>query len=615
MIVEHAVASEAPESSDQQDSEEPSQSSTPGEDDSAEMNEDHNDEEQASQSLAGVRRSTRVRRAPGSWWRAMVTAGLLSHAHVITEIPTSYKQAMASDRATFWQKGIDKELASQHKNKTWKLVPRSEASNILTSRWVFGVKQLPDESGKLVDTAKGRLVARGFQQVEGLDYTETFAPVIKFTTIRLLLALVSYFDLELHQMDVVTAFLNGDLDEDIYMEQPEGCIDKTKSDSVCKLLKAIYGLKQAHRQWHSKIVAFLIAELGFTTTRSDPCLYIRRQNNVIMIIALYVDDLLLAGSDLDAIVWMKNELNRRFEMKDLGEAKTCIGLEIDRNRSKNILTVTQSKYAHAVLNRFKMSKSNQCATPMEQSSHVATQVADTHTSDKPCSAPCRQAIGCLMFLMVGTRPDIAFAIGKLAQHCADPRESHWSGVKRVLRYLRGSQRLGLVFCKDDLDTELHGYSDADWGGCLKSRKSTSGYVFKLCGGPISWASRKQTVVAKSTCEAEYIALSEACKEAAWLRRFHADVLGATADPTLRIGCDNAGTIAFAQNESTNRRNKHIDITYHFVRDAVQRKLVNLYHCPTAEMPADILTKPLGRMLFQKFVGLLGLSESNAAHSM
>ena len=211
---------------------------------------------------------------------------------------------------------------------------------------------------------------------------------------------------------------------------------------------------------------------------------------------------------------MKNELNTRFEMKDLGKAKTCIGLEIDRIRSQNILTVTQSKYAQAVLKRFKMSTSNPCATPMEQSLRVSKQIPETCADDQPCPGPYRQAIGCLMFLMAGTRPDIAFAIGKLSQQCADPRQSHWTGVKRVVRYLRGSHRLGIVFGKDDLGMELHGYSDAYWGGCLQSRNSTSGYVFKLCGGPISWDSRKQTVVAKSTCEAEYIALSEACKEAA-----------------------------------------------------------------------------------------------------
>ena len=230
------------------------------------------------------RRSSRVRK-PTSWFSSNLAAALLSHAHVAIEGPKNFNQATSGARAAFWQTGIDKELASQAKNQTWKLLPRSEASNVLTSRWVFNVKQMPDGRGNTVETAKARLVARGFQQVHGLYYTETYAPVIKFTTIRLLLAMVAHYDLELHQMDVVTAFLNGDLDEDIYMEQPEGCIDKTKSDHVCKLLKALYGLKQAHRQWHAKVDDFLIGELGFNTSRSDPCLYIKRIDNTIMLIA------------------------------------------------------------------------------------------------------------------------------------------------------------------------------------------------------------------------------------------------------------------------------------------------------------------------------------------
>ena len=549
-----------------------------------------------------VRRSSRVSKPRTSWWRSNF-ATLLSHAHVAIEGPKTYKQAMNGPRAAFWQKGIDKELASQAKNKTWTLVPRSEASNILTSRWVFNVKQIPDGSGNTVESPKARLVARGFQQVEGLDYTETYAPVIKFTTIRLLLSLVAHYDLELHQMDVVTAFLNGDLDEDIYMEQPEGCIDENKRDCVCKLAKALYGLKQAHRQWHAKVDDFLIGELGFETSRSDPCLYIKRVQNTIMLVALYVDDLLLAGSHLDAITWIKGELNKRFEMKDLGEAKVCIGLEIHRSRGTKTLSLTQSKYASNVLDRFRMKSCNPTSTPMEQ----VRQAIVTDMKDSETSAPYRQAIGCLMYLMVGTRPDLAYAIGKLSQRNADPHESDWVAVKRVMRYLRGTQNLGIVFSNTSEPPVLLGYSDADWAGCHESRKSTSGYVFKFCGGAISWSSRKQTVVATSTCEAEYTALSEACKEATWLRQVVADVLGSQNDPTITIGCDNAGTIAFAHNQSITRRNKHVDVKYHFVRDATTRGVVSLVHCPTAEMPADILTKPLGRILFEKGVKLLGLA--------
>lgn len=371
----------------------------------------------------------------------MLAAGLLTHSHITSEIPGSFKEATTGPKAAFWQASIDKELASQAKNRTWKLVPRTEATNILTSRWVFNVKQLPIANGKSAEMAKGRLVARGFQQVEGLDYSETFAPVIKFTTIRVLLALVAHFDLELHQMDVVTAFLNGDLDEDIYMEQPEGCIDRSKRDYVCKLLKAIYGLKQASRQWYKKVDDFLIGELGFTPTRSDPCLYILIVENKMLLIALYVDDLLIAGTDIEAIMWIKGELNTRFEMKDLGEAKVCIGLEIRRDRKEKTLSLTQSKYAASVLKRFNMSDCNPCTTPMEK---LQGRVEDVG-NDPESHAPYRQAIGCLMFLMVGTRPDLAYAIGRLSQHGADPRESHWTAVKRVLRYVRGTQNLGIVF--------------------------------------------------------------------------------------------------------------------------------------------------------------------------
>ena len=558
-----------------------------------------------------VRRSSRVSKPPGSWWQSNFAVALLSHAHVAIEGPKTFKQAVNGPRAAFWQKGIDKELASQTKNRTWELVPRSEASNILTSRWVFNVKQLPDANGIQVESAKARLVARGFQQVQGLDYTETYAPVIKFTTIRLLLALVAHFDLELHQMDVVTAFLNGDLDEDIYMEQPEGCIDESKNDFVCKLLKALYGLKQAHRQWHAKVDDFLIGELGFKTSRSDPCLYIKRIGSTIMLIALYVDDLLLAGSDIDAITWMKGELNKRFEMKDLGEAKVCIGLEIQRDRATKTLSLTQAKYASNVLDRFRMSTCNPCLTPMEQVR--ATSISDVH--DPETNAPYREAVGCLMYLMVGTRPDLAYAIGKLSQHSANPCQSHWSAVKRVMRYVQGTRNLGIFFNNKSNPPELLGFSDADWAGCQDSRKSTSGYVFKFCGGAISWSSRKQTVVATSTCEAEYIALSEACKEATWLRQVVADVLGHDCDPTITMGCDNAGTISFAHNESINRRNKHVDVKYHYVRDAIKKSIVSLRHCPTSAMPADILTKALGRILFQRFVKHMGLAVTTSSKSM
>lgn len=545
------------------------------------------------------RRSTRVRRAPSSWWKALLSASPLSSN---STVPLSYRAAVTGPRASFWQTGIDRELASQTKNKTWVLVPRSSETNVLTSRWVFSTKQLPTPSGDLVETAKARLVARGFQQIEGVDYNETFAPVIKFATLRMVLALVAHFDLELHQMDVVTAFLNGDLDEDIYMEQPDGCIDKRRRDWVCKLQKALYGLKQSPRKWHEKVDQFLIEQLGFVTARSDPCLYIKRDKDALMVIALYVDDLLLAGKDMNAIAWMKSEFSKRFEMKDLGEAHKCIGLEISRNRNTRTLYLSQHTYATSVLERFKMSNCNPCATPME----LCRPPIDASIIDPPTNCPYRQAIGCLMFLMVGTRPDLSFTVGRLAQSCEQPRQSDWNAVKRVLRYVQGTKNVSLKYVGSADKPSISGYSDADWAGCVKSRKSTSGYVFMLCGGAVSWCSRKQSVLAASSCEAEYIALTETCKEAAWLRRMIADVLGLDNDPTLNVSCDNDGTIASAHNESINRRNKHIDIAYHFARDASRRNIVRFVPCASQANTADILTKPLARVLFERCFKKMGL---------
>ena len=296
-----------------------------------------------------------------------------------------------------------------------------------------------------------------------------------------------------------------------------------------------------------------------------------------MLMALYVDDLLLAGSDIDTIKWMKGELGKRFEMKDLGEAKVCIALEIRRDRTAKTLSLTQTKtkYESNVLERFRMSTCNPSLTPMEpgRTTTISTE------NDSETNAPYREAVGCLMYLMVGTRPDLAYAIGKLSQHSANPCESHWAGVKRVMRYVQGTRNLGIVFNSKSKSPDFLGFSDVDWAGCSDSRKSTSGYVFKFCSGAISWSSRKQTMVATSTCEAEYIALCEACKEATWLRQVVAHVLGLDSDPAIMMGCDNAGTISFAQNEASNRRNEHVDVKYHCVRDAIERGIVSLTHFP------------------------------------
>ena len=490
---------------------------------------------------------------------------------------------------------------------------RPRNRKVMTSRWVFAVKDVMHENNSITEKAKARLVVRGFQQVPGVDFYETFAPVAKFTTVRAVLAAVAKFDLELHQMDVKTAFLNGELEEDIYMEVPDGVKVDNSADVVCKLKKAMYGLKQASRQWNIKIDEFLVNYLGFEKCVGDACLYIRRDEKAktLMIIVLYVDDLLLAGNSMQGIKWMKRELNNKFEMKDLGEASMCLGFEISRNRNARKLFLGQERYAEKVLERFRMSQCYSVPIPMENVRDLEKRLESKSVQPDLCDAPYREAIGSLMYLMIGTRPDIAFAVSKLSRYLDCAEQKHWNAVKRVLRYVKGTKDFGICFdgTKDIMPV---GYSDSDWAGDVNDRKSTGGYVFTMCGGPISWSSRKQSVVATSSCEAEYIALCAACKEAIWVMKIVSPLIKITeVGKSVTIFSDSQSAIALSLTEAVNRRNKHIAITYHFVREVVDDGRVKLEYIPTKNMLADTMTKPLGRVKFQglrEVSGIFGKGE-------
>ena len=438
-----------------------------------------------------------------------------------------------------------------------------------------------------------------------MDYGETYAPVVKFTSVKSMLAIVAVNDLELHQMDVVTAFLHGDIDKDIYMSVPAGFRDPDRPELVCKLQKALYGLKQAPRLWHAKIDAFLLDRLKFRSSPNDPCLYVRRTSGNIMLVALYVDDLLIAGNDMSAISWIKGELRKLFDMKDLGESQVCLGLEIRRDRSSRTLHLSQTSYISTILERFSMQNSKPVPTPMESSFITHSWNIQDSTHALAGEVPYRQAIGSLMFLMVGSRPDIAFSVCYLAKFCESPLEQHWLAVKRVLRYISGTRKVGLTFGKGKTTT-VTGYSDADWGGCKTTRKSTSGFVFLMAGGAVSWRSPKQTVTATSSCEAEYIATCTASKEAVWLSRLVADMQGFTKADPITVNVDNQGCIDTIHNQAINQRNKHVDIQYHYVRDLAESDQVRFQYCPTDDMTADTLTKPLDRIKFEKHNAAMAL---------
>ncbi len=520
-----------------------------------------------------LRRSTRLSKKPTEWWKTTSTA------FTARTVPLSYKTATSPENIDFWMPGIEREHDCLLRNNTWNLVPRKEGMNVLPSKYVFRVKN---------GGPKARLVLLCCRQIYSLDYSQTFAPVVKMSTIRLVLALVARMDLECEQMDVVTAFLNGDLDENIYMEIPQGLKTPENSNKVCELVKALYGLKQAPRQWYAKIHDYLVNQLGSKSSVNDPCLYTLHKSASFIIIALYVDDLLIAGNSPNEIKNLKSDLSKIFEMKDLGPLSVMLGIDVERNRERKQVFISQLSYIQDILTLFRMENSKPLNTPMIRPDKNASK------TEIPEGVPYRQAIGSLMYLMIGTRPDTAYAIGKLAQKSENPKSEHWTAVKRVFRYIKGTENHGILY-DGSKELRIHGFSDSDYAGCSETRKSTSGYLFQMRGGAISWRSKKQTAVATSSCEAEYIALCLATKEAIGLSRLCSDLTNKVSPDAIMIKVDNDGTIDMAKKTTINDRSKHIDTQYHFARDCVAQKKIKLGGCPSNDNLADPLTKPLERL--------------------
>ena len=461
--------------------------------------------------------------------------------------------------------------------------------NVVGCKWIFKIKKNADGS---FNRFKARLVAQGFSQEEGIDFHEVFAPVAKYNSIRTVLAVSNALDLELHQMDVKTAFLNGTLEEDIYMSQPQGCIEKDKPEKVCKLRKSLYGLKQSARCWNQEMDKFLNIS-GYKQSNADSCIYTKVVSNSedrksLIILALYVDDILIASSDNDMLQKEKQMLSQRYKMEDMGPDHHCLGVLIERNRDNKTLYVSQKAYLEDIITRFGMMDCKPVPTPIEPG-RVYKRLSDDDTVfDKK---KYQAAIGSLNYVMIATRPDICVAVGFLSQFMSNPSMDHWQGVKRIFRYLKGTSNHCLTFNATNADVKLHGYADADWAGDVETRKSTSGYIFQLAGSTISWRSQKQQAVALSTTEAEYISISSATQEAIWLRRLISS-LGFDCKKATVLFEDNQGAIALSKNPKGHSRTKHIDIKYHFIREAVSKKEIELAHCPSEKMIADILTKGL-----------------------
>ncbi|KAI3719151.1 hypothetical protein L6452_20045 [Arctium lappa] len=511
----------------------------------------------------------------------------LHHALFASSDPKTFKTAVKDPK---WIHAMRRELDALHQNSTWSLVPRPVNRNVVGSKWVFRTKYHSDGT---IDRHKARLVAQGFSQIPGLDFAHTFSPVVKSSTVRVVLSLAVINSWKLHQLDVNNAFLHGHLNECVYMEQPPGFVHPEFPNHVCKLNKALYGLKQAPRAWFHRLSAFLTSN-GFSCSRADPSLFVFKRDSCIMYLLVYVDDLILTGNHDHVLAAFITKLNQEFAIKDLGQLNYFLGLEI--TYTANGLFLNQSKYAKDILARAQMLDAKPAPTPLAVNTSFTT-------SGEPFPDPShyRSIVGALQYLTI-TRPDLSYAVNQVSQFLHAPTVSHYQEVKRILRYLKGTLAFGLTFSKLS-HTSLLGYSDADWARCLETRRSTYGYSIFLGGNLVSWSAKKQPTVSRSSCESEYRAMANTAAEIVWITHLLRELHALPPDrPTIL--CDNRSALFLTQNPVSHKRAKHIDLDYHFIRELVASGKLHTKFIPTKLQVADIFTKSLPRPQFEYFRNML-----------
>ncbi|GJU53890.1 retrovirus-related pol polyprotein from transposon TNT 1-94 [Tanacetum coccineum] len=451
-----------------------------------------------------------------------------------------------------------------------------------------------DEYGDVLKN-KARLVAKGYRQEEGIDFEESFAPVARIEAIRIFIANAATKNMIIYQMDVKTAFLNGDLQEEVFVSQPEGFEDQENPTHVYRLKKALYGLKQAPRAWYDTLSKFLMAN-NFFKGAVDPTLFTRKSGKHILLVQIYVDDIIFASTDLNACNIFSKEMSSKFQMSMMGQMSFFLGLQV--SQSPGGIFINQAKYALETLKKYGMDLSDPVDTPMVDRLKLDEDLMGTPVDQTRF----RGMVGSLMYL-TASRPDLVFAVCMCARYQAKPTKKHFEAIKRVFRYLKGTIHMGLWYPKDNA-MSLTAYADADHAGCQDSRRSTSGSAQFLGDRLVSWSSKKQRSTAISTTEAEYIAMSGCCAQILWMRSQLKDY-GFDFNK-IPLYCDNKSAIALCCNNVQHSRSKHIDIRHHFIREQVENRVVELYFVETNYQLADILTKALPRERFEFLLPRLGM---------
>lgn len=510
------------------------------------------------------------------------------------QTPSSYREAMASSDRDKWRAAAQAEFDGCVAQDTWQLVKRSSLpshTNIIPVKWVFKIKT--DENG-VVTKYKARITPKGFRQRHGVDYFEVFANTGKYKTLRVALSIAARRDMELRQLDVPQAFTQAPLHEDVYMEMPEGF---EVDGMVCHLKKSLYGLKQSPRNWWLLVSEFIVEDMGWKATVSDPCLFYKiSRTGQLMLLFLFVDDMQVGFQAEDEAEWEESHalLRQRFNITSLGDSTFMLGMRITRDRRARTLALDQELYLTKALEKFGLDQCKSAPTPGVVASSRSTPVASTALEDQQRIDVklYQEKVGTLLYAAISTRPDIAYEVNRRAQHMQTPTVADGRACDRVLRYLAGTKSLGLLFGRGGGSATLSAYADADWGSDPSDRKSITGWVAMLGGDPVSWASKKQKVVAQSSCEAELYAEAAAMNELQWLRGLLDELGLGVAHAPILFG-DNQSTQSLTRNGIKSERTKHVDIKYHFVTDEVARGRVQLQWVSTSQQLADVLTKALG----------------------
>lgn len=493
----------------------------------------------------------------------------------------TFHEAITGPEKEQWKHAIKEELNSLEKNKTWKLVDKNEVNGqkILTNRWVFRVK----EDG----TYKARLVVRGNEQREYMDFEEVFSPVASQSSLKALFAIAASRNYHLMTFDVKTAFLYGELEDYVYMKVPQGL--EEKGEKICRLEKSLYGLRQAPKQWNKKFIE-IMKEIGFEQIKNELC--VLKNKDASIILAIYVDDGLIIGKEKAEILKFLKKLNKLLEIKIYEDPKTYLGMEIKKNEYG--IWLIQDEYTKNILEKYNMKNCKPATTP-------CTTDDVREVSERETKFPYREAIGSLLYLSTRTRPDIAHAVGLASRHMEDPNTHNVASVKRIFRYLAGTLGEGICFKRNSDLSVIKVYCDADYAGDCETRRSTTGYVIMLAEGPISWCSRRQPIVALSSTEAEFISAAECCKEVVFLKSL-LENLNVSINAVFNI--DNQSAIQLIKTGVFNKRSKHIDVRFHYIHDLYINNEIEVTYCPTDDQSADILTKPLNKIKFLKHKSFL-----------